>query len=161
MDGKVIDRGSGCDVLGHPFHAVAWLATHLARMGTALRAGDIVMTGNTVTTKFPDRPAAYRFELMASVRSIFRSAFSAFSRNIRGWRAGQNGPWIAKQARARDWRIAGAGKVIAAALRNEGAAVAICSRDPRELRPQRRTSAPQGSRPTCRLPARRTMCCGR
>lgn len=64
MDGKVIDRGSGRDVLGHPFHAVAWLATHLARMGTALRAGDIVMTGNTVTTKFPDRPAAYRFELM-------------------------------------------------------------------------------------------------
>jgi 2-oxo-3-hexenedioate decarboxylase/2-keto-4-pentenoate hydratase len=61
IDGKVIDRGFGRDVLGHPFHSVAWLATHLAEMGTGLRAGDIVMTGNLVTTKFPDRSSAYRF----------------------------------------------------------------------------------------------------
>jgi 2-keto-4-pentenoate hydratase len=60
-DGEVIDRGFGRDVLGHPFHSVAWLATHLNEMGTALRAGDIVMTGNLVTTKFPDRSSAYRF----------------------------------------------------------------------------------------------------
>jgi len=63
VDGEIIDRGFGRDVLGHPFHSVAWLATHLAEMGTALRAGDIVMTGNLVTTKFPDRSAAYRFDL--------------------------------------------------------------------------------------------------
>jgi 2-keto-4-pentenoate hydratase len=64
MDGKAVDRGSGRDVLGHPFHAVAWLATHLARIGTGLRAGAIVMTGNTVTTNFPDRPSTYRFDLI-------------------------------------------------------------------------------------------------
>lgn len=64
LDGKPIDRGTGRDVLGHPFHAVAWLAGHLAKAGAGLRAGDIVMTGNTVTTKFPDRPSAYRFELI-------------------------------------------------------------------------------------------------
>jgi 2-keto-4-pentenoate hydratase len=29
--------------------------------GTRLHAGDIVMTGSVVTTKFPDRPLAYRF----------------------------------------------------------------------------------------------------
>ena len=63
LDGEIIDRGFGRDVLGHPFHSVAWLATHLAETGTALRAGDIVMTGNLVTTKFPDRSAAYRFDL--------------------------------------------------------------------------------------------------
>jgi 2-keto-4-pentenoate hydratase len=63
MDGEIIDRGFGRDVLGHPFHSVAWLATHLAETGTALRAGDIVMTGNLVTTKFPDRSAVYRFDL--------------------------------------------------------------------------------------------------
>lgn len=63
-DGKVIDRGYGRDVLGHPFNSVAWLATHLAEMGSALRAGDIVMTGNLVTTKFPDRSSVYRFDVI-------------------------------------------------------------------------------------------------
>ncbi len=62
-DGDAIDRGSGRDVLGHPFHPVAWLATHLAEQGAGLRAGDIVMTGSLVTTKFPDRPLAYRFDV--------------------------------------------------------------------------------------------------
>jgi 2-keto-4-pentenoate hydratase len=62
VDGAAIDRGSGRDVLGHPFHAVAWLAGHLADSGTGLRAGDVIMTGSVVTTKYPDRPAAYRFE---------------------------------------------------------------------------------------------------
>ena len=51
------------DVLGHPFHSVAWLATHLAAQGSRLRAGDIVMTGSVVTTKFPDRSTRYHYEL--------------------------------------------------------------------------------------------------
>jgi 2-keto-4-pentenoate hydratase len=63
-DGKVIDRGSGRDVLGHPFHSVAWLATHLAEIGSVLRGGDIVITGNLVTTKFPDRSSVYRFDVI-------------------------------------------------------------------------------------------------
>jgi len=42
---------------------VAWLASHLAAQGSGLRAGDIVMTGSIVTTKFPDRPASYRFDV--------------------------------------------------------------------------------------------------
>ena len=63
VHGEIVDRGFGRDVLGHPFHSVAWLATQLATAGTALRAADIVMTGNLVTTKFPDRSAAYRFDL--------------------------------------------------------------------------------------------------
>ncbi|MGO9700974.1 MAG: 2-keto-4-pentenoate hydratase [Xanthobacteraceae bacterium] len=64
MDGTITDRGFGRDVLGHPFHPVAWLAAHLAKLGTPLRAGEIVMTGNLVTTKFPQPPCAYRFELI-------------------------------------------------------------------------------------------------
>jgi 2-keto-4-pentenoate hydratase len=63
LDGGVIDRGLGSAVLGHPFNAVAWLARRLSQTGKALRSGDIVMTGNTVTTKFPDRGSVYRFEL--------------------------------------------------------------------------------------------------
>jgi 2-keto-4-pentenoate hydratase len=62
-DGKEVDRGFGRDVLGHPFHSVAWLATHLAAHGSRLRAGDIVMTGSVVTTKFPDRSTRYHYEL--------------------------------------------------------------------------------------------------
>ncbi len=61
-NGQVIDQGSGRDVLGHPFHSVAWLAEHLAKAGEGLRAGDIVMTGNLVTTKFPSASSNYRFD---------------------------------------------------------------------------------------------------
>lgn len=64
IDGKTIDeRGYGRDVLGHPFHSVAWLAAHLAETGSVLRAGEIVMTGSLVTTKFPDQDAHYRYAL--------------------------------------------------------------------------------------------------
>jgi 2-keto-4-pentenoate hydratase len=62
-DGTVVDHGFGRDVLGHPFHSVAWLATHLAAQGSRLRRGDIVMTGSVVTTKFPDRSTRYHYEL--------------------------------------------------------------------------------------------------
>ena len=63
VDGQALDRGSGGDVLGHPFHPVAWLASHLAAQGGRLHAGDIVMTGSIVTTKFPNRPTSYHFEV--------------------------------------------------------------------------------------------------
>jgi len=63
VDGEVIDRGFGRDVLGHPFHSVAWLAAHLARTGAKLRAGDIVMTGSLALTRFPDAACKYRFDL--------------------------------------------------------------------------------------------------
>ena len=63
MNGEAVDRGAGRDVLGHPFQSVAWLAEHLAEAGGLLRAGDIVMTGNIVTTKFPAAPSQWRFDV--------------------------------------------------------------------------------------------------
>lgn len=63
LNGDIVDHGFGRDVLGHPFHSVAWLAEHLVGQGGALRAGDIVMTGNLVTTKFPTAPSTYRFDV--------------------------------------------------------------------------------------------------
>ncbi len=63
VNGKNDDRGTGRDVLGHPYNSVAWVAQHLARTGERLRAGEIVMTGNWVTTKFPAQSSAYRFDL--------------------------------------------------------------------------------------------------
>jgi 2-keto-4-pentenoate hydratase len=43
-------RGTGTDVLGHPHHALAWLANHLADEGRGLHAGQIVLTGSLVKT---------------------------------------------------------------------------------------------------------------
>jgi 2-keto-4-pentenoate hydratase len=62
-DEGVVYRGQGRDVLGHPLLAVTWLANHLAGEGTQLRAGEVVMTGSMVTTKFPTVPSRYRFTI--------------------------------------------------------------------------------------------------
>ena len=62
-DGSLLDEGRGCDVLGHPLTPVAWLARHLGSRGDCLRAGEVVMTGSLVTTKFPSRSGRYRFEV--------------------------------------------------------------------------------------------------
>ncbi len=58
-----IGEGHGRDILGHPFNSVAWLATHLAARGAALKAGQVVMTGSVMKTVFPEQDAHYRFEL--------------------------------------------------------------------------------------------------
>lgn len=50
VNGREAGRGTGADVLGHPHNALAWLANHLATHGTALRAGEVVMTGSLVKT---------------------------------------------------------------------------------------------------------------
>jgi 2-oxo-3-hexenedioate decarboxylase/2-keto-4-pentenoate hydratase len=50
INGVEVGRGTGADVLGHPHHALAWLANHLAADGKGLRAGEIVLTGSLVKT---------------------------------------------------------------------------------------------------------------
>ena len=69
QDGTAIDRGSGADVLGHPFAPLEWLANHLARRGQGLRAGDIVSTGSITPTRFPERAETCRFEV-AGIGSV-------------------------------------------------------------------------------------------
>jgi 2-keto-4-pentenoate hydratase len=63
VNGQEIDRGHGRDVLGHPFVPLTWLANHLAATGSALRAGDVVLTGSLITTRFPKEAGRYRYEL--------------------------------------------------------------------------------------------------
>jgi 2-keto-4-pentenoate hydratase len=63
LNGQEIDRGYGRDVLGHPFVPLTWLANHLAETGGALRAGDVVLTGSLIPTRFPKEPGAFRYEL--------------------------------------------------------------------------------------------------
>ena len=60
-DAGVVYKGGGRDVLGHPLLPVVWLANHLAGEGASLRAGEVVLTGSMVTTKFPAGPGHYRF----------------------------------------------------------------------------------------------------
>lgn len=50
VNGEEAGRGSGADVLGHPHHALAWLADHLAGEGRGLHQGQIVLTGSLVKT---------------------------------------------------------------------------------------------------------------
>ncbi|HEU5295793.1 MAG TPA: fumarylacetoacetate hydrolase family protein [Burkholderiaceae bacterium] len=68
-NGQAVDRGFGRDVLGDPFVALAWLANHLRARGERLRAGQVVMTGSLVPTRFPLEDTAFRYEL-AGIGSV-------------------------------------------------------------------------------------------
>jgi len=63
IDDRPVDRGNSRDALTHPFAVVLWLANHLRGRGSCLRAGDLVMTGSIVPTRFAKPGEHYRFEL--------------------------------------------------------------------------------------------------
>jgi 2-keto-4-pentenoate hydratase len=46
-------QGKAGDAMGHPFEAVSWVANLLNRRGRLLRRDMLVMTGSSITTKFP------------------------------------------------------------------------------------------------------------
>jgi 2-keto-4-pentenoate hydratase len=62
-NGKVIDEGKGTDVLGHPFEPLRWLANNLSELGQTLHAGEIVLTGSWVTTRFPKAGEHYKYTI--------------------------------------------------------------------------------------------------
>lgn len=63
VDGMLTGEGRTGDALGHPLAAVAWLADMLAERGEALPAGAMVLTGSSITTRFPVPGQAVRFEV--------------------------------------------------------------------------------------------------
>ena len=56
-------QGKTGDAMGHPFEAVAWLANLLNRRRRTLERGMIVMTGSSITTKFPAPGDRVRFAI--------------------------------------------------------------------------------------------------
>ena len=44
-NGRVVSTGAGAACMGHPVNAVVWLANTLCKLGTPLRAGDVVLSG--------------------------------------------------------------------------------------------------------------------
>jgi 2-keto-4-pentenoate hydratase len=56
-------QGRTGDAMGHPFEAVAWVANLLNRRGRQLDGGMLVMTGSSITTKFPAPGDRVRFAI--------------------------------------------------------------------------------------------------
>jgi 2-keto-4-pentenoate hydratase len=73
INGSAAGHGTGADVLGHPHHALAWLANHLAAGGKGLRAGEIVLTGSLVKTVWLNAGDKVAMELvgLGKVRAKF------------------------------------------------------------------------------------------
>lgn len=64
IDGKEEGSGTGAEVMGHPFEALAWLANTLTEHGERLRAGQIVLTGSVAPVIWiEEKSAAARIEL--------------------------------------------------------------------------------------------------
>jgi 2-keto-4-pentenoate hydratase len=52
LNGREAGRGEGRAVMGHPFEALAWLANLRAGLGLGLRAGEFVLLGSVVETRW-------------------------------------------------------------------------------------------------------------
>jgi 2-keto-4-pentenoate hydratase len=52
INGVEVGTGRGADILGHPLAALAWLANALAGRGRYLNAGEFVLLGSVVETRW-------------------------------------------------------------------------------------------------------------
>jgi 2-keto-4-pentenoate hydratase len=52
VNGVEVGRGEGRAVMGHPFEALAWLANLRASLGLPLRAGEFILLGSVVETRW-------------------------------------------------------------------------------------------------------------
>lgn len=63
LDGAIVDRGLVRDAGGDPIEVVAWAARTLAARGHQIKAGQWIMTGSLVPTRFPRPGEQYRFTI--------------------------------------------------------------------------------------------------
>jgi 2-keto-4-pentenoate hydratase len=68
-----VGHGLGTDILGNPLLALAWLANHCVFYGTPLRAGDIVLLGSLVQTRWvaPGDTVEVHNDLLGDVSASF------------------------------------------------------------------------------------------
>ena len=73
INGVEVGSGSGADVMGHPFRALAWLANSMARRGRSLHAGEFVFTGSVVETKWLNKGdrVTMQIDRLGTVEAIF------------------------------------------------------------------------------------------
>jgi 2-oxo-3-hexenedioate decarboxylase/2-keto-4-pentenoate hydratase len=73
VNGAEVGRGEGRAVMGHPLEALAWLANLRAGLGLPLRAGEFVLLGSVVETRWvsPDDEVAVAIEGLGEVRATF------------------------------------------------------------------------------------------
>jgi 2-oxo-3-hexenedioate decarboxylase/2-keto-4-pentenoate hydratase len=73
LNGAEVGRGEGRAVMGHPFEALAWLANLRARLGLGLRAGEFVLLGSVVETRWvgPGDEVAVAIEGLGEVHATF------------------------------------------------------------------------------------------
>jgi 2-keto-4-pentenoate hydratase len=69
INGRTVGTGKGGDILGHPLNALAWLATALAARGRSLRAGEFVLLGSVVETKWVEAGDLVEIEIEALGRA--------------------------------------------------------------------------------------------
>ena len=73
LNGAEAGRGEGRAVMGHPLEALAWLANLRARLGLGLRAGEFVLLGSVVETRWvaADVEVVVAIEGLGDVRATF------------------------------------------------------------------------------------------
>jgi 2-keto-4-pentenoate hydratase len=73
-DDRVVARGTGADVMGDPFAALAWFLARAIRDGLSVPAGTIVLTGGMTAAQPAGAGSAFvaDFGELGSVRCLFR-----------------------------------------------------------------------------------------
>jgi 2-oxo-3-hexenedioate decarboxylase/2-keto-4-pentenoate hydratase len=73
IEGESVGSGVGSDVLGEPLRVLSWLAESAAAWGTPLRAGEVVLLGSLVQTRWVDAPSrvVVRNDALGEVRAHF------------------------------------------------------------------------------------------
>ena len=74
INGTQVGAGTGGDILGHPLEALAWLANTLASRGQQLKAGEFVLLGSVVETRWVEQGD----EVTASIEGL-GPAFAHFN----------------------------------------------------------------------------------